>query len=270
LQEGLSELTSLERKLLALKNTSYTVGTTRIWPYKNMLPIPKFKIEVSVFSDTVVLALYGDDELSRVFPDSFLIYMTGFFLIPIFRKSFVNEMYLRGTLSVGEFHLYKGKLGLSLVGPAVNDAAQSYESTSWIGISTSQSASLTLEQERKGSSFERDAVAITTSYKGLKANLQAILDLIKSSFIRYDIPRKDGTERKGWALAWPTFFDKGAYYTRRDQVNRVFEKELSYKKYQESPIGYDIYNKFKNTRFFYDYCRAYRELDCTPLSRFKI
>jgi len=126
-------------------------------------------------------------------------------------------------VSIGKFFIDKGSNGILLVGPAVNDAAQSYDTINWIGISTSQNASLTLEQDKSLDNFLEASTKITASSNGFSINLRSGIDLIRSSFINYDIPRKDGIEKKGWALAWPTFYDNGVQYRSQDSLNKIFD-----------------------------------------------
>ena len=223
-------------------------------------------MDVSTFSDTIILALY-QDFVCKTLPDSLLIYLVGYFLIPIFRRAFENGIFLRGTVSIGKFFIDKGTNGILLVGHAVN-AAQSYDTINSIGISTSQNASLTLEQDKSLDSLLDASAKVTASSNDFSINLRSGIDLIRSSFISYDIPRKDGIEKKGWALAWPTFYDDGVHYRSQDSLNKIFEKELSYQIYQQNSVGYDIYVKFKNTRLFYGDCRAFKEIDCSRLMNF--
>jgi hypothetical protein len=148
-----------------------------------------------MFSDMIIIAFY-QDFYYKTLPDSLLIYMVGYFLIPIFRQAFENEIFLRGTVSIGKFFINKEANGTLLVGPAVNDAAQSYDTTSWIGISTSQNASLTLDQDRSLENFLEESSKVIASTDGFSVNLRTLIDLIQSTFVNYDIPRKDGFEKK--------------------------------------------------------------------------
>jgi hypothetical protein len=73
--------------MLLLKNSNYKMGNTEFTLSQENGTIPQLGIDISTFSDTVILALYGDFPIS----DSFFLYLTGFFLIPLFRRAFVRE-----------------------------------------------------------------------------------------------------------------------------------------------------------------------------------
>jgi hypothetical protein len=248
--EVLSE--ELSEKMLLLKNTNYKIGNTESMPFKENGTIPQLGIDISTFSDTIILALYGDFPIS----DSFFLYLTSFFLIPLFGRAFVQRIYLRGTLSIGKFFLLKRNNGVLLVGPAVNDAAQSYENADWIGISASPNASLTLEQEH---TFD-EILGIDID------NLKNLFSIVKNCFIQYDIPTKNTAGRNGWALAWPNFFDGGDFYHTQKEIKQVFDEELSYQKYQQTSISNDIYRKFRNTKDFFDFSiREKGLIDCDSI-----
>jgi hypothetical protein len=258
LYDNFEQLKELSRVLPFLRNTDYTVGNTTVRPYGENGTIPNLELDISTFSDTIILALHGD-----VPTDSFLLYLVGFFLIPLFRHAFVEEIYLRGTISIGKFFLLKKRNRLLLVGPAVRDAAQSFENTDWIGISTSPSATLTLEQARDLDSILN--IEASAHVKGMKGNidLRKLFHIMKNSFTSYDIPTKTGVEKKGWALSWPVFYGSGELYHTQDEIIHTISKELSYHEYQRTSINKDKYTKFRNTKEFYDFSTLNGELiDC--------
>jgi hypothetical protein len=90
-------------------------------------------------------------------------------------------------------------------------------------------------------------------------DLKELIRRIKSSFINYDIPTKNGVERNGWALSWPAFFDIGDLYHDQDEVKQILDEKLSYQKYQEKSASMDIYRKYKNTKDFFNFAISSRE-----------
>lgn len=254
LYDEFEELKRIGELKSLLKDTQYQIGDTKCMPFKENGTIPQLGLDISTFSDTIILALYGDFQIT----DSFFLYTTSFLLIPLFRKAFIQRIYLRGTLSIGKFFLLKRNNGVLLVGPAVNDAAQSYEDADWIGISASPNASLTLEQEHIIDELHNlDACA---SINQSSINLKNLYSIMKDSFINYDIPTKNGIERNGWALSWPIFFDKGEVYHTQNEIKEVLDEELSYKKYQQTSISNVVYRKFRNTKNFFDFCTQKKKL----------
>ncbi len=258
LYDEFEELKKLSELMSLLKNTSYKAGNTEFMPFKEIGTIPKLDLDISTFSDTIILALYGD---SPIYSDSFFLYLTGFFLVPLFRRAFVQKIYLRGTLSIGKFFILKRNNGVLLVGPAVNDAAQSYECADWIGISASPNASLTLEQERSFGEVLKTNIDISASFMEWTINLKKLFSFMMDCYTRYDIPTKNGTERNGWALAWPIFFNGGNFYHTQNEIKQVFEEELSYQKYQQTSISNDAYRKLRNTRDFFNFSIQKKEID---------
>jgi hypothetical protein len=75
--------------------------------------------------------------------------------------------------------------------------------------------------------------------------------MIENSFTKYNIPRKQGIEKGGLALAWPKFYLKEDQYLSQEKIEEVFEKELSLEKYQKTFIKTDIFLKYRNTKDFY-------------------
>ncbi len=239
---------------------------------ENQLSLSNFftkflRIEISTFSDTIIIALYPEVGLEAF--DSILLHIMGYVLIVLFRMAFLKTIYLRGTISVGTFYLLKKSNKLMLIGPAVNEAAESYESTNWIGISTSPSASLTLEQDTKifdaYISLKKTIDSLDDKNKERINKLQheqkKVFDLLyafaevlnewKKFYIQYDIPNKNGIESDGWALAWPLINNHDS-----KTIFYVLNQELEFTKFQNKTIGYDIYSKRRNIRRFYNFCTS--------------
>lgn len=54
------------------------------------------KIEISTFSDTIIIVLYSDIEGEEKQPTVLLLYFIAYILIKIFRRAFSKRLYLRG------------------------------------------------------------------------------------------------------------------------------------------------------------------------------
>ncbi len=208
--------------------------------------IPNIEIDVSTFSDTIIIALHGNLPILK----AFWIYLMGFFLIPLFREAFVKEIFLRGTVSIGRFHRLKRDEGILLIGPAVNEAAQSYEDSNWIGISTAPSATLTLEEDKE--MIDLTQLKLTASIASNNVDLSILMRVIVSSFVKYTVPRKGYNEKNGWSLAWPRLFDSNNSECSQEKIIRVMTKQFSSEVFQKQYISSDIYMKFKNTIEFFN------------------
>ncbi|MHB1546835.1 MAG: hypothetical protein ACYCV8_09295, partial [bacterium] len=88
------------------------------------------------FSDTIILFLYfpinkRNMQIDRLF-ELRQIGIIAMILNDPFYEAIKKGIYLRGVISIGEFYL-SDKI---IIGPAVEEAAEWYEKSDWIGIST--------------------------------------------------------------------------------------------------------------------------------------
>lgn len=119
----------------------------------------------------------------------------------------------------------------------INEAAESYESTRWIGISACPSTLLTLEQDTEFFRFFdtiknymnnlKDKNVIANLPEELKLMVMFFIDFtnllyeLKKCYIGYNIPHKNGIEENGKVLAWPLFDDE---YVK--EIDQIFKEEL--------------------------------------------
>jgi hypothetical protein len=207
---------------------------------------PRIEIESSFFSDTIIVAIYGNLPLL----DAFWIYLTGSFLVPLFREAFVNKIFLRGTISIGKFHRLKTKDRVLLIGPAVNEAAETYENTDWIGISAAPSATLTLEQNQSFEEFKKSEIRVSIGDNHF--DLRELMSPIISSFRNYHIPRKGYIEKGGWALAWPCFYNSLDSDSSQERIIQILKDNLSASLFHKRHIDSDVFIKFRNTLDFFN------------------
>jgi hypothetical protein len=128
---------------------------------------------ISAFSDTVIITGEGDD-LEKV-----LIEMgvdIGLFVI----HSMLEGIYFRGGISVGDFY----KSDKMIIGPAIDEAAEYYTLSDWIGVSASPSAYNILHKMGRE--------------KMLSYNMG-------EPYVSYDIPLKSGVEL-GYAVCFTLFY----------------------------------------------------------------
>jgi hypothetical protein len=96
-------------------------------------------VHLSAFSDTFIISVRGHTRLNNQ-PWRF-IEMICDSIVPAFVGSMDYNFFLRGVIASGYF----SRSTKSLIGPAVDEAANYYEKADWVGISLSPSTCLRLE-----------------------------------------------------------------------------------------------------------------------------
>jgi hypothetical protein len=153
---------------------------------------PEYEFDSATFSDTAILTLsiLNNGDLMTGFE------LLGKILIQIFLDAIKCGLFFRGIISVGKFYKLKTSTyvvagmppppetsypirKLIVIGPAVDEAAECYDKSKWIGISTRPSASVELDK------FDLESPAM-------------------NYFIKSEL-RKYGVSEEGYALAWPRF-----------------------------------------------------------------
>lgn len=137
--------------------------------------------EVRAFSDTIILHLSYDinkyPEQSTWITDHPLNSIGGELISPLYNAIVKEGIYLRGVISFGEFYASDS----IIIGPAVEEAAEWYEQSEWFGVSTTPSATYSLEAMNYLGKFNK------------KYN----------SFIKYDVPIKNDQKLTSYAVLWP-------------------------------------------------------------------
>ena len=199
------------------------------------------QISVSTFSDTIIFAYYNMKKVN----DRILLRLFGYFMNLLFSYAFIKKIFLRGVISVGDFFLLNTERRFLIIGPAINEAKNLYESTKWIGISATPSASLILNQKQRDiDKFENRL--LKSSYAGVESEVLRFINDIKKSFVLYNIPYKD-EYKKEFAIAWPL-----NQYT--NEIIKLIEHKLKSNKLKQKSRKDDVYLKFKNTKDFYNFC----------------
>lgn len=170
------------------------------------------------FSDTIIIAMAKQDDTV----DVGMIRDIGSSIGAIEREAMERGIPYRGAVSVGSFAASDSMI--LILGEAVKEAAEYYELPNWIGISTAPSVSMMF---REMSDEEVENVG----------------------FIRYDIPLKNGIEKNGYALAWPTMGP-----TANQNPSLIYPR-LKDELKELGRISSDLSVKFKarNTLDFIDY-----------------
>jgi hypothetical protein len=144
-------------------------------------------------------------------------------LIPFFRFALIQNIPLRGCISIGQFFQTNERI----LGPAVNEASQYYEKSNWIGIMTSPSAGIMLNS------------ASEVSHQLL------------NTFVKYNVPisneEEDDQAMETWSLQWTkekTDYDKEII--DNEHIEQILLQRLN------SSVGNAVNIKWRNTLDFYN------------------
>jgi hypothetical protein len=174
-------------------------------------------LNLSAFSDTLIISITATSGMDTV-P---LIVALADCIVNPFVRALDHGIFFRGVISLGEFC----RTPSLLIGPAVDEAAEWYTSTDWIGVSAAPSAHFGLERMQS----------------------QGGRDYIERYFAEYQIPTKRGTREYGWAMAWPKWVQGSTPSTVgvKARVNLL-------DKFANQSIGLEAMSKYRNALAFFD------------------
>ena len=179
------------------------------------------RYDLAIVSDTIFLlcSIKTTNEVSPQLLKNSIAFIAA--VLTVFFPKFMKKgIYLRGSMGIGVFYKGQGKK-LIAVGPTVDEVAENYESSNWIGITTNPSLSLLFDNDPN-------------------------LDILRNDiFVKYDIPKKFGYEKNGWCYNWTK--------TVSESDILVLKQELDFGNYQKEHIPYEVYLKYKNTLDFYNF-----------------
>ena len=156
-------------------------------------------------SDTIIITISNINSINNNLHKIFDV------LIKPFTNSIRNKILLRGVITCGIFY-WSDKL---IIGPAIDEAAEYHNKVNWIGISTSPSLKLNLNEMNRN-----------------------------KSLISYRIPWKEREREsyyEGIVLNWPI------YDTNNECMSVLLE--------EESQADSNSKIKYNNTYTFYNYCK---------------
>jgi hypothetical protein len=182
------------------------------------------KPEITTFGDTIVLSWEVPDTKSAM-----LLWAVSYWLRAMIfgGLGLKNPIALRGAISIGDYIKEKS----TLIGPAVADAASWYEQSQWLGVMTTPSCSL---------KWEAFVEATTNQDPSSVAK-------IPLSYVKYQIPLKDGKCLKSHAVSWPALFFRAPDDRPGAQPRAFFLTLLS-----RFPIPFGTEIKYTNTIKFFD------------------
>ena len=112
----------------------------------------------------------------------------------------------------------------SILGPAIDEAAEYYNLQQWIGISASPSVHKILD----------------------KIDLSKLLLGGNSIYVKYDIPLKTSIEKNGWAINWSAY---DTIMLKTSAIAKIVKNHL------ENARTIPIIFKWRNTLDFLTFCR---------------
>ena len=127
-----------------------------------------------------------------------------------------------------------------------------YEAANWVGVITTPSATLTIEQSRSFSNSSRKVYLnnATPRLASLFTKLIEFLNLLDTTlmnFVRYNVPLKGNIDNDCYALMWP--LESGV---ELDSIHQRLDMILNAKKFQSTNLSQDLFAKYRNTKLFSD------------------
>lgn len=214
------------------------------------------KIDIQTFSDTVLVALYAEEDTKI---DHIILYYSAIIMKIIFGALFTKfKLFIRGAIAIGDFYLRKNKNKSIITGPPLLETAELYERTNWSGIVTTPSAELTIENIKEEWKLKNAFENLEFHVKDLVPDAMRLSEIIESlliGYIKYDIPLKISSRTTSYALNW-TYVKPEVVKIMDAHLNDL----LDFKKYQTTNVNFDQYEKYRNTKDFFSYANNMNDL----------
>lgn len=180
-----------------------------------------YDVKFTVFSDTILITVYGADKEESILD-------VGAALVWIMASSMGTGFHFRGCLSYGLIVESTN----SIIGPAIDEAAEYHTLQQWIGLSAAPSVHNILERINPS--------RLKSKNKG-------------STYVQYDIPLKNSTEKNGWAINWPMHNSD----ISPEHDSKIFSSIEQYVEYKlETVTGIPHVFKWRNTL---DFLRQFKQ-----------
>lgn len=199
-------------------------------------------VKLNAFSDTIIFTVTGADTWSLL--EASVILASAAITLGI-----ENGIFFRGAMTYGTFYATDFESASFIIGPTVDEVADWYEFSDWIGVHCTPSLS-----------FLIDSLSVNKV-------------IPETAFLKYRVPNKNFAY-EAWVVGWPRL----AYAYRQawidnslkdyeidnlgersfSEVITIFasmvknDREWAYKKFSQIPIGKEAYTKFSNTLDFID------------------
>lgn len=221
---------------LVVKNFSEIVETIEYWKAKlgTILKLKNIELNLSThfFSDTIMMIITPEKNADKID----YLKRCSFLISSVIIKGIDLGILLRGTISFGKFYESGYDKHSFTIGPAIDEAADWYNSISLIGSICSPSVGLSLD-------------AYTARHPDKS---------ISKYFIKHPILLKNKSTYNGWTLSWPVMIH---YYlgqvtsmdSNQDLSQNLREnKSWLLDKFSNLSIGVNDFEKFENTIKLYE------------------
>ena len=197
------------------------------------------KIQISEFGDTIIICWQHDEKNCKYFKLYEVVSRTNH----IIKWGIENGILFRGCISVGDYIFEKNDLGTTVLGPAIFDAHEWYESANWFGVIFSPKSKLwvdsVIEEEKRKPRYNSSEISL----KNLEKEL-----------VLYDVPLSHSSTgentKKFLSIAWPVKYFSSTdkqQDTPRDallkDLIKIPQPEIAKPKFQHSLDFFDWFSE---------------------------
>jgi hypothetical protein len=197
-------------------------------------------VKISKFGDSIIWAWPIEDKNSIV--NLIIVHSVAIGLNDIMLRGLFNKIPLRGVISVGKY--VWDKEDERLIGRAISEATNWYNTVDWLGIIFTPNADLWLSQqiERNESDIEK----------------AAILNAINTFICKYQVPLKDNHNtqnnfEKLFVVGWPVIFHNTKIYDKDKSIAPLSAQQIFYKLLFDIPKSEGTESKYENTKKFFEW-----------------
>lgn len=165
-----------------LKEVHY-IRDERAKQFKKDLDIDLPDLDIALFQDSIIISWEDPEPKQKSERYHFSFFQAaGQFLMDTITEAIRHDLFFRGAISQGEYVVNISNKNVSIIGPAVSDAADYFEIGDWVGVIQTPNF-----QEKYISSLETLAEADKTRL-GLPITVDDVIDKYKFLFVRYIVP----------------------------------------------------------------------------------
>ena len=181
----------------------------------------------AIFGDTIVICFPITESDNT--PKISILAWISWYLGSLIHLGIHNQILLRGCISIGKYIKNEN----IVLGPAIFDAHDWYESADWFGIIYSPKSRLWIDSEIEKEKLEKKD--------------DSLLGLFELSTVKYKVPlvrnRNEIPTKEFWAIAWPSF-----YSSQKPHLGKFgfLTEELF-----EMPMSKEGESKFQNSIDFF-------------------
>jgi len=140
-------------------------------------------LDIALFQDSIIISWEEPEpkQLSETYHFSFF-QAAGQFLIDTITEAIRRDLYFRGAISQGEYVVNISKKNVTIIGPAVADAADFFEIVDWVGVIQTPNFQEKYLSYLK-SIAEKDRIRL-----GLPIGVEDVINKYNFLFVKYPVP----------------------------------------------------------------------------------